>query len=664
MTDTLIVALSVDKVQTLLTETIHAHVQEHQTEEATLKNIVKASKDISENFKSIVKLAFTGVEMQELLSCSGVYIFSCNYYEDIVESKLNQLFLKYYYESHGQKLLRCCTFFMDSSKRNFKLDAIQKAKKNLKNSKYFNMRIKKNQQDLFSFNKVDDALNETKKLDQYSMFAKDINDLYDDKNKDNKNHFRIAVIKADLDGMGNMFKNIHNFEDYSSISNTLNNCVSLENLHTCCIEETSSQKIFPFYIAGDDVFFAVSISNLLYGIRVCERLLSTINLNLTSSNIKVNPLTMSIGVAITFNREPIRYYMEMADKQLSNAKLSKNQDLDKSLRTKISIYDLTFYTFSGKVDIKKYGHINYWKYLLKNVETLNSVKNTNEHVGNPSFFYNLLKRLLNKDVQVDNHKYLNSILYHFLPSDSEKGFSESEMLLYNNIIRELLHRDVKQESDIENILKPEDKKHFESYLRLMLLFSDPRFSITKPSDTHAKYSKNKNTKKKGNIKKYVFDMPIDYLYHILYKKDEDLTSIFINILEDKKWPYFQRLKIEKSMFFKIHNIISKSKRDIKSDNEKIAKMITLKNEKLEKNAVNGDKVDISTDDTNNHDSNTSQNHFYFDVDKFQKIANETNCLTTDYMDSVMLLYEYKKMASKKNKKGNFKGGYHNEKNKN
>ena len=51
-----IAALAVDKVQTFLTEVIHSHVQERESEEATLSGIINSSDQISkEFFKTIYK---------------------------------------------------------------------------------------------------------------------------------------------------------------------------------------------------------------------------------------------------------------------------------------------------------------------------------------------------------------------------------------------------------------------------------------------------------------------------------------------------------------------------------------------------------------------------------------------------------------------------------
>lgn len=45
-----IIALSIDKVQTLLFEVIHSHEQEKQKETGTLRQIKSASKKISDDF--------------------------------------------------------------------------------------------------------------------------------------------------------------------------------------------------------------------------------------------------------------------------------------------------------------------------------------------------------------------------------------------------------------------------------------------------------------------------------------------------------------------------------------------------------------------------------------------------------------------------------------
>lgn len=200
-----IVALSIDKVQSYLTVAINAHVQEKQTEDGTLKSIMKSSREISGNFFDMIEEAFYGCEALRLLYCSGVYIFTCILPKEDIINRLNRLFVDYYKNSNGQKLLRYVHFNADGYDE---VNAIQRAKKLLKQSKPFNQIIERNREKLFSFCKAEKPDEpSTRSKEDYPMFAKDINALFRPEEAENKNHFRIAVIKADLDGMGDTFKN-------------------------------------------------------------------------------------------------------------------------------------------------------------------------------------------------------------------------------------------------------------------------------------------------------------------------------------------------------------------------------------------------------------------------------------------------------------------------
>jgi hypothetical protein len=82
-----VVALSIDKVQIYLTEAIHAHVQEKQTEEKTLKSIMRSSREISIDFFETIRQTFSGIVINELLSCSGFYVFTCALSKEDIESR-------------------------------------------------------------------------------------------------------------------------------------------------------------------------------------------------------------------------------------------------------------------------------------------------------------------------------------------------------------------------------------------------------------------------------------------------------------------------------------------------------------------------------------------------------------------------------------------------
>ena len=477
-----IVALSIDKVQTFLTEAIHAHVQEKQTEEATLRQIMNASREISIDFQNTVKEAFSIEE--ELLSCSGVYVFSSLLPPKEINDIFNKLFLKYYQESQGQKWLRCVSF----PKGNYnEIQAIQEAKKRLKQSDCLNARIKENREVLFSFCKVngkDDR--QEKKYESYPMFAKNINALFSEDEADNENRFRIAVIKADLDGMGNMFKAIQDYVTYQEISRILNEKVSLDGLHEMAKAYGPKDRtgwLFPFYIAGDDIFFAVSAANLIKGLHLCQEILGSINGELKKKKNLQKLLSISIGVEITFNREPIRYYMDMVERQLKCAKEGKvPKPLKRFVMAKISIGGQAFLDIDYNA-VKKYRSsldcpykkhkkqhpcnkcekcekriainealqaVPIWCFFLNDVYRLNAIRadeKYSELLGTSGFFYTLLDRLSDEAVQRDDAKYISSVLYHLLPkylSSSDQRLRNLEVILNGRILSQLMYKKLRK----------------------------------------------------------------------------------------------------------------------------------------------------------------------------------------------------------------------------
>lgn len=678
MSEKQIVALSVDKVQAFLTETIHSHVQEKQTEQATLKSIMNASREISEGFHNVIKRKFPETKVDEnenkdkneLLSCSGVYIFKCGLPVEAIEAKLNELFLAYYHSSQGQKLLKC-VFFPEG--KYDKIEAIQEAKKRLKQSGYLNERIEKNKETLFSFSTVDKkntgVMDEEAKPMEFPMFARDINSLFSKEESDNENHFRIAVIKADLDGMGNMFKKIDGYDDYSKVSKILNDEVCLKGLHESIKGESNGRTgwLFPFYVAGDDIFFAVSVKNLIKGIEACGNILSRINGRLEKELSRKNPtilkLSMSIGVEITFNREPIRYYMERVESQLKKAKETDPASFGKFLKrkfikTKISICGLTYLDIDC-AELKKHKEnlsyklqaIPIWNFFRRDVKLLNYIRaegnGYNEILGTPGFFYTLLERLSVKSVRESDMRYINSVLYHLLPRftkalDKEKR--NLELLLNAGILSQLFK---KREGGVEIVLDSNTRHRLETYLRLMLLFSDSRFGITDDADSAAESELyTYKDEELDNAREYLFSKSTDYLYkEILIKKDKCLTKVFANeecyqgkvAGRDKtgrgKRSYLQKLKIEKSMFVKLRELAKVSNDEAR---RKAINMIELRNKdtKQEIQKLNDDRKSIGKAPIN----------LFFDKDKFWALTKESDAWNEDFVDSLMLLYKYKELT--------------------
>lgn len=672
-----IVAVSVDKIQTFLTEVIHSHVQEKQKEEATLRKIKHSSQQISKGFYKSIQDIFLGSAQEVLLQCSGVVVFRCLLSETELEEHLNNLFADYYRESQGQKLVRWVYFPADGLGN---LEAIKEAKKCLKKTKVWNHIIEKNQDLLFSFCQVPEDKEEkdsvcSEQVD-YPAFAEDINALYriGGKAAKDKKRFRIAVLKADLDGMGVMFEKIQKFEDYQKISQVLNEHMCLSGLHQAAAKAAPEGKtgwLFPLYIAGDDVFFAVAIEDLICGINVCRELMYTVNGRIKENGISTK-LEMSIGVEISFNRQPIRYYMDVVEAQLKHAKsTAAPSHLKEFLVLKISMGNLTFFDINyGQMkeqkkslqckyrkrnackceNCKKKLEINrqlqnapIWDFLINDLKFLDFIRSSDngcsELLGKTNFFYTLLEDLMNEDVRSNDIKYINHVLYHLLPNHFENPdpkVREMEMLLNSRLMKQLCK---KGEGGAKIVLEEETKNRFEAYLRLMLLFSDTRFHIlTKDGADESQKWYKQNKKEIGS---YLFRQPREYLFEeCLTKADSKLTSIFVEKAtglktvkgKSQRKDGYKRLNLDKSMLFRLRDVEHISI-------YRAADMIELHNPSTE-----DEKTKIQALNEDREQRGKLPNRLFFEKKYFCEIAEKGGKWTPDFVDSLMLFYEYNELT--------------------
>lgn len=674
-----IVALSVDKIQTFLTEVIHSHAQEKQTEEATLRGIINSSYQVSRGFFEHIHNKFPEFDNYVLLKCSGVYVFRCTLSEAELESRLNTLFEDYYRESQGQKLIRWTVF---SSEGLDDISAIQKAKASLKKTNNWNKIISKNRELLFSFCKVqeDEDKKRSIKIDteQFPAFAENINALRkkgneeenENKKENDSKRFRIAILKADLDGMGAMFKSIKNYKDYRIISQILNEEISMEGLHRMADKyapEGRGEWLFPLYIAGDDIFFAVAVEDLICGINVCRKIMQNVNEKIKECG-NATKLFISVGVEITFNKQPVRYYMEMVEAQLKNAKSRKIPDtLNKFFIMKISIGNMTFFDidYGGLKEHKEslkckekrkpgckcencrqQSAINQqlqntpiWNFFLSDVKLLNYIRSEESgcsgFLGTPNFFYTLLEDITVEDIQSDQIQYINHILYHLRPGhfdDSDQRARKLELLFNGNLIRQLYIKDGKG-TRIQ--LDRFTRHRFESYLRLMLLFCDARFQIS-DKEGWARYEKRYEESKK-EICRYLFVQPGKYLFeYCLNKLNRELTAVFVKEKTMKKSfkRGYQRLVLETSMLFRLRET------DM-IPIEKAADMIELRNPSTVEALQEIQALNEKREKEGKH-----PNRLYFDKENFCKLAEKTKAWTPVFVDSLMLFYQYNEMVMK------------------
>ena len=644
-----IVAVTVDKIQTFLTQAVHSHVQEKQTEDATLKEIRDASYQISNGFFEEIQKIFPETNNEFLLACSGVYIFKCIMPESEIEQRLNELFIRYYLDSQGQKQIRWTCF---PANGNDNITSIQKAKERLKQSGTWNQIIEKNKELLFQFHEIkgEQKICKDKEEKELPLFARDINGLYQKKEEEEKkNRFRIAVLKADLNGMGEMFKKIQDYKRYRTISEILNEEISLDGLHHAAEKHTPKGKkgwLFPFYIAGDDIFFAVAIEDLICGIDVCREIMKRINQRMETCDCELR-IGISIGVEITINRQPVRYYMDMVETQLQNAKSKKVPEVLKPFyMMKISMGNLVFFDADyGKIQNHKQNlkskrekeeletqmrNVPIWSYFHKDLKLLNYIRkregNISELLGRPNFFYTLLQDITEESVQSNPVRYMNHVLYHLFPKygkDGNRELREWEQILNYHLILPLYQ---KKENEQKLVLNQATKQWFEGYLRLMVLFSDVRFQIRNGDEQS--FERNEYKKEKNNIERFLFSKPRNYLYKTcLMGTSQELTRLFVVPVYKrrlKKGGYL-KLVIEKSLLFRLRNVD-------KIPLKKAAEMIKLFNP-LTKDAVdkfNGARLE----------EGKAPNRLYFDTREFCKTAEKTKAWTPDFIDSLILFYQY------------------------
>lgn len=707
MVKSYVVAVSIEKVQSFLFNVLHEHVQEKQSNNNTLKTIIQSSNIISSQFYNDLGIEgtngrFSGVITEELLKCSGKCVFIVTQTEEKIMSELDGLFCEYYKKFSGQLVLKYVCF--EENNESNKLKLIRKSNLRLKEKACLNNIIKRNQDLVFNFHKKQEGLfyRENDLGDKYNSFVLTINALYSDEDSKNSNRFRTAVIKADLDGMGELFKSLTSYETYSKVSQILSTYICLDSLHDqvqLIQQKEKDFRLFPLYIAGDDIFFAVPISQLMQGIYLCRMLLRQINLELEQIvdplGHKLEQLTMSIGIDFTYNREPIRYYYERVQVQLENhakiaAPLKSTAHIVPSSCIKVSINGQVLYLFDlpeeySSSNKEKNSVINtqlskykekfndenigklYWNYLINDVKRLQQAEEHGFAVHH--FLYSLLTKITDPIIKSSSVKYSNAVLYHMLPqylTDSNQKLRNLELAIINSILKKLIETDQKGRNGVL-CFEEKHKIILEGYIRLLLLFSDQRFNIVAPKeqDKHSKKD-DKDKQAEGDLKKFaasakstLFNKGMKYLYdNNLKRKNKLLTSLFVEFTtyqpqagnKVSRVGVYRTLRLSQSLLHQLKDQLKKSAPSVD-----IAEIIESANpETLE---------DIKLLEQECTKDYKAPPKLYFDKKAFKALQNsKPNAFNSDFIDSLLVFYllkeqkfEFKSIyKSKVNKK--YSGG--------
>ena len=143
------------------------------------------------------------------------------------------------------------------------------------------------------------------------IFLTNMDDLVvlDEKHETDSSDGKIAIVKADINNLGKIMKEISNYEEYLQLSRLLGDKISLNNFkEKVANNEKLKNKIVPFYIAGDDIFYAIRIDALFDSIRILHEIVEEINQIIKENQNKENIVELSVAVGVVFvnNHQPIR----------------------------------------------------------------------------------------------------------------------------------------------------------------------------------------------------------------------------------------------------------------------------------------------------------------------------------------------------------------------
>ena len=354
------VAIAVEKVQRYIFQVI----DKSQADEKTLRNIISASDNIAMNILKEIETEFNLNAQQskddnKILWISGKVVFRSKETEDEIKVKLKKLYQKIYADYQGNIFLKYVSFTISIDKKN-NMEILRRAECLLKESTTKSQVIKDNSEVIFSFKELDNKnqnqIYGNKK--EENVFLTNMDDLVvlDINHETDSSDGKIAILKADINNLGRIMKEIDdNYDKYLQVSKLLSGKISIDNLRKMVInskqpeedEEELEKTILPFYVAGDDIFYAVRINALFDSIKVLHNMIKDINQELKEIQGEYGKIELSIAIGVVFvnNHQPIRYYSQMVEKELSVAKKNMKEQKSFNAVAGISMAGNLFYIY-------------------------------------------------------------------------------------------------------------------------------------------------------------------------------------------------------------------------------------------------------------------------------------------------------------------------------
>jgi len=578
------IAIAVEKVQRYIFQVI----DKNQADEKTLRNIISASNDVASRILNEIEIEFNLNDQQagdknKILWISGKVVFLSEQPKEEIKIKLKKLYQKIYADYQGNIFLNYVAFAIPDDKKD-NMQILRRAERLLKESATKSQVIKDNSEVLFSFRELDskypNRLFENKR--EENVFLTNMDDLVvpDENHETDSSDGKIAIVKADINNLGSIMKEINDdYNKYLQVSKLLSERNSIDNLREMVIKskkigkysieqecekaesgEILKKSILPFYVAGDDIFYAVRINALFESIKVLHNMIKDINQELKEIQGESGKIELSIAIGVVFvnNHQPVRYYSQMVEKELSVAK--KNMKEQKSLNSVVGISMAGNFFYIYKEGLGHGENDGFFRFCNEVGELKEMME---EKIFTRTSLHNLL---MNLETEKDKDKQMLYALYYLKPNlrTGDIGNTQENKELYfkyyllSHLVEE--KRDGKNGDEryfvpekIDDILIPK--------LKLILLFLKEKYSDKFGKAKIKKYIVLQNEADvavQKRISHVMFDEPINHILEVIEKNNIE-SMIFKKYIKGKV--FCKNANFDISIFFRAKKLIESDRKE-------------------------------------------------------------------------------------------------------
>ena len=324
-------------------------------------------------------------------------------------------------------------------------------------------------------------------------------------NKESSNYNQIAIIKADMNGMGKFFKELE-LAKLSEKSDELEKIIKkIEELKPNNNNNNNDEnKYFPLYINGDDIFIISAVSHVKEVLEKINNMMEEVRREISDE------ITIGIGVLTTDYRSTFRYYFNRVENLMDTAKEDKKKD-------SVNI--------NGEV-LTLEEAISF----LEEIENYVDEKNENKLLLSKTKLHNVIEVL----ESTENRFKLYDAIYILTKEKTDKISEYYYDKLSKNIEDIILNGNKKDILEITN------------HIRNLILFS--------------KYYESSGSKNPAstNIEDYKFIVNDDKFEELMFLKEEEKEEILLNEETIEIVIKVQNLcGIGKGFWFKLEEILTK-----------------------------------------------------------------------------------------------------------